>query len=428
MWNGYLETAKLGRRTGLGITALADTLAGLNIKYGSDQSIQEIDKIFQNFAISSMKSSCLIAKELGTFPLYDKKLESGHPFLTQLFSEDKELEKIHNKYGRRNISLTTCAPCGSVSILTQTSSGIEPVFMLEYKRRRKIHGADQSKVVFTDKVGDLWEEYDVNHHGLQLWKDITGNTDITLSPYYNVTANDIDLIKGVEIQAIIQKWLTHSVSKTANCPKNTTKDKISELFLLAYKLGCKGFTIYREGSRDGVLIAKEDRERFPMERPKELPCDVHHITAKGQKFFVLVGLYDGRPYEIFSGMNNILNPNIKSGTIVKKKKNFYKAKFDNDDELSPITSAMTEVQESISRLCSLLLRNEVNIHDIICQLERIGESRSDIQCFSSCLARALKKYIKNGTKEEGICQECGQPNLIRQDGCITCSSCGWSKC
>jgi ribonucleoside-diphosphate reductase alpha chain len=330
------------------------------------------------------------------------------------------------KYGRRNIALLTTAPTGSVSILTQTTSGIEPLFKLEpYIRRRKLTDNVIDKPDFVDKIGDKWKNYEVWHTKIKDWMDISGETDVKKSPWYNSCANDLDWKNRIRIQSVAQKHVCHSISSTINLPNNTTKEIIEQIYTQAFQSGCKGITIYREGCRDGVLISKEK-----IERPRELQCDVHHITSKGQKFFVLVGKReDGSPYEIFAGLNNILDGAIKSGVIIKKKKNFYKAVFDNGDELSPVTNTMTDIQEAVSRLCSLLLRNKVDIHTIVSQLERIGESR-DLQCFSACLARALKKYIPDGTKEGEQCPECGNSSIIRQSGCKTCvnNECNWSAC
>jgi ribonucleoside-diphosphate reductase alpha chain len=429
MWKEIKLNNDEGRRTGVGPTAIGDTIAALNLKYGSEESIQTIEKIYQTLKLGCYRSSVDMAKEIGPFKEWEYNKEKDCEFLLRIKEEDPKLYGDMKKYGRRNVSLTTTAPTGSVSILTQTTSGFEPLYKIDpYIRRRKITD-DSTKVDFVDKTGDKWQHYEVLHAKIKEWMEVTGEKNIENSPWYGACANDINWINRVKIQAVAQKHVCHSISSTINLPKNVDIKTIEDIYMTAFDSGCKGITVYRDGCRDGVLVTNENTQiTFPEERPRELPCDVHHITSKGQKFFVLVGLYNGRPYEIFAGLNNILNPNIKSGTIVKKKKNFYKAKFDNEDELSPVTSAMTEVQESISRLCSLLLRNEVDIHNIVCQLEKIGEARSDIQCFSSCLSRALKKYIKNGTKEEGVCSECGIEALIRQDGCVLCSACGTSKC
>lgn len=429
LWKEIKARSLVDRRTGCGIVGLADTLASLNIKYDSDKSISKCDELFKNFKLSAFKSSVNMAKELGPFSVYDNNKDIKSKFIQNIQEEDIKLYNRMKKYGRRNMTLLTIAPTGSVSIMTQTSSGLEPVFMLEYKRRKKINPSDtNSSIDFIDKSGDKWTEFVVLHKGVKDWKQATNKDDITKSPYYDSCAHNIDYLKKIDLQATIQKHIDNSISVTTNLPSNIDKETVSKLYFKAWKSGCKGFTIYRDGCRSGVLVNEESDTVFPEERPRELPCDVHHITSKGQKFFVLVGLCNDRPYEIFAGLNNILSANIKSGKIIKKKKNCYRAEFDNGDELSPITNAMTEVQESISRLCSLLLRNKVDMHNVVSQLEKIGEARSDIQCFSSCLARALKKYIKNGTKEKGFCPECNQNTLIRQDGCITCFSCGWSKC
>ena len=342
--------------------------------------------------------------------------------MTRLFKESTKLKSLHSKYGRRNISLTTTAPAGSVSILTQTTSGIEPVFMLEYKRRRKVHkDSKNAKIDFTDEMGDSWEEYTVKHHRLKQWMDVTGKTDITKSPYHNATSESIDWEKSVDIQAVAQQWVTHSISKTCNVPKDISKELISKIYMRAYDKGLKGFTIYREGSRAGVLVSnKRDR------RPKTLPCNVYHVSVKGKKYFVLVGLLDGSPYEIFAGINGFLNDSIKQGTIIRKKKSVYKAIFDDKDEteLAPIMNSASDEEVTITRLVSLSLRNNVPINDIVTQLENVS---GDFYSFSKAIVKALKRHIKDGTKIDDHCPECNT-QLTRKEGCRDCLSCGFSKC
>lgn len=438
MWVEYLEIAKLGRRTGLGLTAIGDTIAALNIKYGSSESFNIIDTIFRTLAIHSMLSSCEMAKEIGSFPLYNYDLEKDCLFINRLFAEEPKLQKLHQKYGRRNISLTTMSPAGSVSILTHTTSGIEPVFELEYTRKYKVQ--DNQSYDYVDGSGDHWKEYKVMHPGLNTWMKITNSTDLKQSPYYMSTANDIFWKDSIKIQSVAQFWLSHSISKTCNLPPHTSKETVSQIFIEAYQQGCKGFTIYREGCRDGVLVNKNTdkdqilldnniKEDIMTKRPKELPCDVYHASVRGVGYFVLVGLLDGVPWEIFAGRNGILKNTIKTGTIIRKKKGFYKAVFEDDIEISPITAMCTDIEEAISRLVSTSLRSKVDINLLVMQLEKVGGANAEMHSFAKVLARTLKKYIKDGTKIEGeVCPDCGG-GLVRKEGCWSCSgSCGYSKC
>jgi ribonucleotide reductase alpha subunit len=427
LWTQIRERSLQDRRTGCGIVGLADCLAALNIKYDSKQSIEKCNSIFETFKNSAYASSIEMAKEVGPFPIYDYKLDKQSDFIQEL---NEQLQKDMKKYGRRNMTLLTIAPTGSVSLLTQTSSGIEPVFMLEYTRRKKINPSEKDvKVDFTDKTGDKWSEYKVYHRGFLDWMKVSGKDKIENSPYYNALAHEIDYVKKVHLQATIQKHIDNSISVTTNLPANISKEKVSELYLLAYKLGCKGFTIYRDGCRSGVLVSQSIKP-FPKDRPKELPCDVHHISIKGQQYFILVGLIDGRPYEVFAGRNGFLPQTIKTGTIIRKRKNFYKAVFDECDgeELSPITATTNEMEECVTRLTSGLLRTGADMYFVVKQLEKVGERQTDMHSFARSVARALKKYIPDGTKESGQCEECGAESLIRQDGCVSCSLCGHSKC
>jgi ribonucleoside-diphosphate reductase alpha chain len=425
MWQSFRETALLGRRTGLGITALGDCLAALNIKYGSEHSITVTNEIYRKLAIHSMISSCMMAKELGAFPLYDEDIERQQPFLRNLFETSPEVEHLHKLHGRRNISLTTTAPAGTVSIVTETSSGIEPVFMLEYTRRRKIP-KDSKKPDFVDKNGDCWENNTVRHKGLQDWMNITGETEIEKSPYYKATANDIDWEKSVDIQAVAQKWITHSISKTCNLPKSVTKELVDTIYLRAYDKGLKGFTIYRDGCRDGVMFATEDnKEKISIEkRPTELECELHHVSVKGEKFWVCIGLSGGTPYEVFAG-RGALDPDLKYGKIIKTARpKGYKAVFD-EFVISPLTIGCLEHESALLRMLSTSLRHGIEVRFIIEQLEK---STGDITSFTRALARALKKYIIDGEEIKGeICPDCGG-KLVMSESCYKCSSCSFSRC
>jgi len=456
LWKRVRESCANGRRTGLGITGLGDTLAALGIKYGSNQSIEETERIYKTLKFAAYRSSIDMAKELGAFPAWDASLETNNEFLNRIKEEDiytqnndlfenpiwqyfhsgKQLWEDMQQYGRRNVAILTTAPTGTLSILSEIaykqfvycniSSGIEPAIMLEMIRRKKInHDDKKSKVDFTDKVGDKWTNFVVYHSGLQLWKDITGEEDITKSPYYGATAEEIDWEQRVRLQAAAQKHICHAISATVNLPENVKEEEVGKIYREAWKSGCKGITVYRKNSRSGVLVENKTEVNKFDKRPKELTCDVHHVTVKGVQYFVLIGLdSDGSPYEIFAGKNGFLDKHAKTGKIIRKGKN-YKAIFDDDDktELSPITNTCTDHEETITRLSSALLRSD-NLLMIIEQLEKI---HGDVTSFAKALARTLKKYVKDGTKSGQICSECSN-ELIYAEGCKRCSNCGWSAC
>lgn len=433
MWQNYKETAILGRRTGLGITALGDTLAALNIKYGSDKSIETTEEIYKNLAIHSMKSSCEMAEELEAFPLYNKQLEKNHPFLENLFKENPSIKKLHDKYGRRNISLTTTAPAGTVSVLSQTTSGIEPVYLLEYKRKRKISN-DAIKYDFIDATGDKWEENIVYHHHLKTWMDITGLKDIKESSYYLATSNDIDWEKSVDIQAVAQKWITHSISKTCNIPNNATKELVSKIYMQAWEKGCKGFTIYRDGCRDGVLTSLDTKKKESIhyndspKRPKELPCKVFLVTKDKQEYFILISyIEENEPFECFAGKNHnhVINKKITEGKVIKLGRGKYRAEFSDETELSPLKAFIDPEEEILTRMISMSLRHGAKTEHVVHQLEK---SSGDLQSLSKAIARALKIFIKDGVQVSGEeCPDCNS-KLVRIEGCKKCSQCEYSVC
>lgn len=433
MWQNYKETAILGRRTGLGITALGDTLSALNIKYGNDESIEKTEEIYKQLAISSMLSSCLIAGELGAFPLYNKSLEQDHPFLENLFKTSDVVKVAHNKHGRRNISLTTTAPAGTVSVLSQTTSGIEPAYLLEYKRKRKISN-DAVKYDFIDAMGDKWEENIVYHHHLKTWMKITGETDIKKSPYWGATSNDIDWEKSVDIQAAAQKWITHSISKTCNIPNNASKELVSNIYMSAWEKGCKGFTVYRDGCRDGVLTVLNAKTKETIsyndapKRPKELLCKVFHVTKDRQEYFILIGYLDKHePFECFAGKNNnhVINKKVTEGKIIKLGRGKYRAEFNDNTELSPLRAFIDPEEEILTRMVSMSLRHGAKTEHIVHQLEK---SSGDLQSLSKAISRALKFFVKDGVIVSGEeCPDC-KSQLIRQEGCRKCSQCAYSAC
>ena len=440
-WERVLKACVDGRRTGLGITGLGDTLAALNIKYGSKKSIEVVDEIYKNLKLGAYRASVDMAKELGPFSCWNHTLEKDCPFIDRIKDEDPILYADMRKHGRRNIALLTTAPTGSISMLSSMSievdgetvtrhnisSGIEPVFMLEFTRRKKGNPGDQDfRSDFVDKTGDHWMEFKVYHSGLELWKLKNPRKKIENSPYHGACSPDIDWINRVKLQAAAQKHVDHSISSTINLPNDVKEETVNEIYMTSWKHGCKGITVYRDGCRSGVLVSESESE-LPEERPKELDCDVHHITVRGQEYFVLVGLIDDRPYEVFAGKNGIIKKKVKTGKIIRKRKDFYKAIFDDENELSPITACMDEMEECISRLTSSLLRSGMDMHFVVKQLEKVGGRQTEIHTFAKCLSRVLKKYIPDGTETGDTCPECSE-KTIRENGCITCRGCGWSKC
>lgn len=456
LWEKIKKAAIGGRRTGLGITALGDALAYLGIRYGSDESIGMTEELYKALALGAYRSTVEMARDRGAFPVFSHDIEKDHEFIQQIMAEDPELADLYKLYGRRNIALTTTAPAGSVSILTQTTSGCEPVFLLSYKRRKKINPNDvEARVDFVDALGDKWQEYTVYHHGFKKWMEVTGETDVEKSPYFKATSNDIDWVKKIDVQAAAQKWICHSISNTTNIPSDTTIEVVKEIYMRGWETGCKGVTIYRDGSRDGVLVKDEKKEEKPEQvvdnhapkRPKSLPCDIHRVSIKGEKYMVLVGLYMGRPYEIFAGLQEHVEVprRFTEGTLIKNGKNkdgvaTYNlsillnpdAEDDEEDEeliLKDVVSLFDNPEHgALTRVVSMSLRHGVPIQYITEQLKK--DKHSDLYSFSTIIARVLKGYIPDGTKvtAEKTCPQCSSTNLAYQGGCVTCMDCGNSKC
>lgn len=448
LWLKIKSSCEKGRRTGLGITALGDCLAALGIQYGSKESIEMTENIYKQLALGSYTSSILMARDRGKFPICDYKLEKDHIFINNIMLNlDDDIVDIYKKYGRRNIANLTTAPTGTVSIMTQTSSGIEPVYNLSYKRRKKINAGENVVPDFIDESGDKWSEYNVYHHKLKQWMAITGETDITKSPYHNSTAYDIDWLASVEIQSRAQKWIDHSISKTCNLPKDVTKEQVSELYIKAWQLGCKGFTIYRQGSRDGVLIEEEENknesfiEHSAPKRPKELSCDIHQVSIKGEAWTVFVGKYENKPYEIFGGLSKYISipKKYKQGKLVKSTKktngsSAYDIFYGEGEDTTKIHDIVDVFENpthgAFTRTISLSLRHGCPVHYLVEQLQK-DDKESDMYSFSKVMARVLKHYIEDGIKHS---KGCGNPDCKSQDsleykeGCLTCMSCGWSKC
>jgi ribonucleoside-diphosphate reductase alpha chain len=444
LWKNIKEQATLGRRTGLGTTAVGDTLAALNVRYGSDESIEIIEKIYKTLCVNAYRSSCVMAKERGPFPVHDFTRETYHPFLRRIWEEDPELLQMNERWGRRNIALTTTAPAGSVSTLTQTTSGIEPVYLLKYTRRKKINQVDESASIdFVDAIGDSWQEYDVYHHGFKKWMDVTGKSNSDKSPYHGATSSDIDWVAKIKVQAAVQKWVCHAISNTTNVPAEIGIDTVKQIYIDGWKLGCKGVTVYREGSRSGVLVPsiREDKifeSHDAPSRPDELDCSIHHATIKDEAWTILVGLLNGRPYEVMGGLQKFIEipKKYREGTIIKHHYKTKNSRYDlriggNGDEIliKDIVSVFDNPNHAgYTRTISLALRHGANIHYVVEQLQKDREM--DMFSFSKVIARVLKNYIKDGTVPgKTTCQNCGaEDSLSYQEGCVMCTACGSSKC
>ena len=451
LWLNIETQAHLGRRTGLGVTAVGDTLAALGMRYGSPRSIEMIEDIYKNLAINAYRSSCILAKERGAFEVHDHQKEEGHPFLSRIWDAAPDVYEMSKKYGRRNIALTTTAPAGSVSTQTQTTSGIEPAYLLHYKRRRKLTETDETtQVDFTDDLGDKWKEYDIFHHGYEKWMKISGESDYRKSPYFQATSSDIDWVAKVKVQAAAQKWICHAISNTTNVPADTSPDVIKEIYLAGWKSGCKGVTVYRDGSRAGVLVSTDENSKENLsgkngknfssapKRPDMLECEIHRATIKGEDWTILVGLLDGRPYEIFGGLSEYVEIPKKYalGRIRKRPRKTMPSKYDliigtNGDEIAikDIVKVFDNPNYgSFTRTLSLTLRHGVPIHYIVEQLYK--DKDADLFSLARVIARCLKKYIADGTKVSNgvISCECSIPKIVYQEGCAICLGCGLSKC
>jgi ribonucleoside-diphosphate reductase alpha chain len=454
LWLKIKNTAILGRRTGLGITALGDTMASLNLTYGSDESVEMTEAIYKALAVNSYRSSCNLAKERGSFPVYDQSKEENHPFLKRIWDAAPDVYEMSKKYGRRNIANTTTAPAGSVSTLTQTSSGIEPVFMLHYKRRKKIMGDDaRASVDFVDESGDRWEEYDVYHHGFKNWINSKGHQRaeidneklVSMSPYSGATAQEIDWIAKVKMQAAAQKWICHAISNTTNLPADIDVETVKQVYMTGWELGCKGVTVYREGSRAGVLVSAEEpsleneNNSSAAKRPELLDSEIHRVSIKGEDWTILVGLKDNQPYEIFGGLSEYVEIPKKYGEaqIRKRPRKTMPSKYDliigkNGDSF--VVKDIVKVFDNpnygaFTRTLSLALRHRVPIQYVVEQLQK--DKNADLFSFSRVIARCLKKYILDGTKvSNGVFDVdcCDSPNVIYQEGCATCINCGMAKC
>ena len=462
LWAKIKEQALNGRRTGLGITGLGDTLAMLGMRYGNKKSIKTTEEIYRTLAVSSYHSSCLLAKERGPFPMFDREKEKGHPFLERILAADPRLREAYMTHGRRNIANTTTAPAGSVSTLTQTTSGIEPAFMLHYTRRKKITRQDEdARIDFVDDNGDKWQEFTVYHHNFKKWIDqlpigeveaLSDEKLVDLSPYSGATANKIDWVAKVKMQAAAQKWVCHAISNTTNLPADVDVETVKQVYMTAWELGCKGVTVYRDGSRAGVLVSNSESDvdsreagkiimRSAPRRLSELKCDIHQANIKGEAWTVMIGLLEGRPYEVIGGLSEYVEipRKYESGIIRRRPRKSMPSKYDlivgkNGDEFvfkDVIKVFDNPNHTSFTRTISLALRHGVPVQYMVEQLQK--DKDADLFSFSKVIARCLKKYIADGTKvSNGVidcnCDNKDDCNVVYQEGCATCLTCGFAKC
>ena len=463
LWENIREKCIQGRRTGIGITAEGDMLAALNVRYGSDTAIEFSVEIHKLLAVEVYRSSVELAKDRGAFPVYNAEREKNNPFIKRLKEESPSLYSNMVRYGRRNIAMLTIAPTGSVSICTQTTSGIEPVFMVNYKRRRKVNPNDKNvTITFIDEIGDSWEEYNVFHPKFLNWLEINGynvnevihygddklNPIIQKSPYYKATSEDIDWVNKVRMQGAIQKWVDHSISVTVNLPKDATEDLVSQVYQTAWESGCKGMTIYREGSRSGVLVSNDKETKEPEfketkapSRPKRLEADVVRFQNDHEKWIAVVGLYDGKPYEIFTGKaDNFFLPQwVNKGWVIRNKpeegqRARYDFQFNDKDGYKVTVEALSRLFDkefwNYAKLISGILRHGMPLLYVINLVENLTFDIESINTWRNGVVRALKRYIPDGTKAEGSkCPQCGDTeSLVYKEGCLSCISCGYSKC
>ncbi len=464
LWLKIKDKALKGRRTGVGITAEGDMLAALGYTYGSDKAIEFSEKVHSTLAINAYRSSVKMAEERGAFPIYDTEREKDNPFINRLKEIDPEWYEKMSKVGRRNIALLTVAPTGSTSIMTQTTSGIEPVFMVSYKRRKKVNPNDKnSSATFVDENGDHWEEYNVFHHKFLTWLEVNKydvnevknlpdeelQKIVKKSPYYKATANDVDWMQKVKMQGKIQKFVDHSISVTVNLPNTATVDLVNRLYIEAWEQGCKGLTIYRDGSRSGVLVSndkkEEESDRFKdnhsPKRPRKLEAEIVRFMNNKEKWIAVVGLLDGKPYEIFTGLaeDTFMLPKVmKKVWIIKIRDNENKSRYDLqyiDKHGFKVTHeglsrSFDKEYWNYAKLISGVLRHGMPITKVIDLIDGLNVESLSINSWKKGVIRALKRFIPDGTKvEKEVCENCGESgSLIYVEGCLSCNACGHSKC
>ena len=465
LWEKIQRKTLLGRRTGVGITAEGDMLAALGYRYGTEEATDFAESVHKSLALAAYRSSVEMAKERGAFENYDSAREVNNPFINRLREADPSLYEEMVRYGRRNIACLTIAPTGTTSLMTQTTSGIEPVFLPVYKRRRKVNPNDVDvRVDFVDETGDAFEEYIVFHHKFVTWMEANGyptakrytpeevDDMVAKSPYYKATSNDVDWLQKVRMQGRIQKWVDHSISVTINLPNDVSEDLVNQLYVEAWKCGCKGCTVYRDGSRSGVLIAADKNKKketaapegpvIVSVRPRELEADVVKFQNKKEKWIAFVGLLNGRPYEIFTGLADddegiILPKNVSKGSIIKSYdedgKKHYDFQFKNKKgykmTIEGLDGKFNPEYWNYAKLISGVLRYGMPIDQVIKLVQGMDLDNESINTWKNGVERALKKYLPNGTAAKGQkCPNCGNETLIYQEGCLICTSCGASRC
>lgn len=448
-WQLLYDTGKKGRRTGLGFTALADTLAAMNVGFDSDKALEITDQIMRRKTLAEFDSSIDMAISRDAFEVFDPKIEEKSEFVQMLKLDFPELYTRMMKFGRRNISISTVAPTGSVSMLAQTSSGIEPVFLLSYKRRRKINPDDKhAKVSFIDEQGDKWEEFTVYHPKLKKWMEVSGEKEESKSPYYGSTAPEIDWIQRVKLQSVIQKYTTHSISSTINLPNDVSTEEVSNIYMESWKEGLKGITVYRDGSRSGVLISTESKEEVTAipetkapKRPKKLDAEIIRFQNNNEKWIAVIGVLNNRPYEIFTGKTEdsfYLPASLTKGWIIKTRTeengNRYDFQYLDKDgykvTIEGLSRSFDKEFWNYAKLISGVLRHGMPLPYVVNLISNLNLYEDSINTWKNGVLRALKRFIPDGTKAaDHLCPECEDPDgLIYEEGCLKCKSCGHSKC
>lgn len=469
LWEKIYKKSSMGRRTGVGITAEGDMIAAMGLRYGTEEATEFAEKVHKTLALETYRSSVNLAKERGAFEIYDAAREENNPFINRIKEADPELYAEMRQYGRRNIACLTIAPTGTTSLMTQTTSGIEPVFMPVYKRRRKVNPNDENvHVDYVDETGDAFEEYIVFHHKFLTWMKVNGYDPdkrysqeeidelVAKSPYHKATSNDVDWLMKVKMQGRIQKWVDHSISVTINLPNSVDEELVNRLYVEAWKSGCKGCTVYRDGSRSGVLIStkkKEDKKeelnaltllkRQVVEvRPKVLEADVVRFQNNKEKWVAFVGLLDGRPYEIFTGLQDdeegiLLPKSVTSGRIIKNYdedgNKRYDFQFENKRGYKMTVEGLSERFNkeywNYAKLISGVLRWQMPIDQVVKLVGSLQLDSENINTWKNGVERALKKYVQDGTEAKGVkCPNCGHETLVYQEGCLICKTCGSSRC
>ena len=482
LWLKIQRKSSMGRRTGVGITAEGDMLAALGLRYGTQEATDFAVEVQKTVCLNAYASSVEMARERGAFEMFDAKREAANPFILRIKDADPQLYADMCKYGRRNVACLTIAPTGTTSLMTQTTSGIEPVFMPVYKRRRKVNPNDpEARVDFTDETGDSFEEYIVYHHKFLTWMKTCGlDTErrytqeeidelVEQSPYYKATANDVDWLMKVTMQGAIQKWVDHSISVTVNLPHNVDEQLVNDLYMEAWRSGCKGCTIYRDGSRSGVMISVSKKKATPEDeqqetpalettqehfvpecrppevvekRPDVLECDVVRFQNNKEKWVAFVGLLDGRPYEIFTGLQDdeegiLLPKSVTKGRIIKQVNpdgtKRYDFQFENKRGYKTTVEGLSEKFNpeywNYAKLLSSVLRYRMPLDHVIRLVDQLQLNSESINTWKNGVERALKKYISDGTAARGqVCPNCGQETLVYQEGCLICTNCGASRC